>query len=98
MRLSLRFDSGFNSEATAKPRVMKMPELVGPRKVRFTEAEVVEFMDVCPGSGLRNRSYWFEFDASGYLIESDVPEHDDGPGATALGGQAQAWLFENQAE
>lgn len=62
-----------------------------PNKIGFSGAEVVDFMRTFPCSGLRERSYWFEFDSEGNLIDTDVPEHDDGPGATALCEQAHEY-------
>lgn len=69
-----------------------MPTLVGIRKVRFSRSEVEAFNARWPGSTLRSRSYWFEFDRGGDLIDTDVPEHDDGPAAVALSHDAQAFL------
>ncbi len=69
-----------------------MPTQYGPRKAGFTAAEVRIFRLQFPCSGLRDRAYWFEFDSRGDLVDTDVPEHDDGPGAVALSYDAQAWL------
>ena len=41
---------------------------------------------------LSDRPYWFEFDANGDLVDTDVPEHDDGPEAVALSQDAYAFL------
>ena len=62
------------------------------RKVIVSRDEVLEFMRTFPCSGLRERSYWFEFDANGDLIDTDVPEHDDGAGALALSSDALDFL------
>ena len=67
-----------------------------PRKVRVSRAEVALFRHGWPCSNLRDRSYWFEFDADGNLIDTDVPEHDDGEGASALAGNAKAFLQGSQ--
>lgn len=64
----------------------------GPRKAGFTAAEVRQFMRVFPCSGLYDRAYWFEFAENGDLVDTDVPEHSDGPGAAALAQDAQRWL------
>lgn len=69
-----------------------MPDMIGRRKVRFSREEVRQFRAQFPCSGLRDRSYWFEFDANGDLVDTDVPEHDDGPGALALSQDAQQYL------
>ena len=63
-----------------------------PRKVRISQEEVRLFRQGWPCSNLRDRAYWFEFDAGGNLIDTDVPEHDDGPGASALADDAKAFL------
>lgn len=62
------------------------------RKVIFSREEVDAFRARWPGCKLRSRSYWFEFDAGGNLIDSDVPEHDDGPEALALSQDAADYL------
>lgn len=69
-----------------------MPSLVGFRKVRFNTTEVNLFRAGWPCCKLRERAYWFEFDADHNLIDTDVPEHDDGPEATALAAQAEEFL------
>lgn len=49
-------------------------------KVRVAPEEVARFNARWPGSTLRpERSYWFEFDRFGDLVDTDCPEHDDGP-------------------
>ena len=63
------------------------------RKVMVSREEVYRFRQSWPCSNLRDRSYWFEFDANGDLIDTDVPEHDDGPGAAALAEDAKAFLL-----
>lgn len=71
-----------------------MPKLVGKRKVRFSREEVAKFRATWPCSNLRDRSYWFEFDGNGDLVDCDVPEHDDGGGALALSQEAWEYLQE----
>jgi hypothetical protein len=72
-----------------------MPELVGNRKVRFSAVEVAVFNASWPCSELRFRSYWFEFDEGGDLIDTDVPQQDDGRAAEALSQDAWKWLQDN---
>jgi hypothetical protein len=68
-------------------------DAVGTRKVRISRAGVALFNAQWPGSKLRSsRAYWFEFDDDGNIVDSDVPEHDDGPEAAALAADALAWL------
>lgn len=66
------------------------------RKVIFSRGEVDAFNRSWPCSELRSRSYWFEFAANGDLVDTDVPEHDDGSAALALSSYAQAFLNGNQ--
>jgi len=65
-----------------------------PRKVICSRADVADFNSRWPCSTLRNRAYWFEFDLNGDLVDTDVPEHDDGPAAVALSQDAWAFLEE----
>lgn len=68
-------------------------ELVGTRKVRVSRTGVALFNAQWPCSELRDsRAYWFEFNDDGELIDTDVPEQDDGRAALALGDDALAWL------
>ena len=78
----------------AEKEELNMPQLVGVRKVRFAVSEVLEFNRQWPCSELRERSYWFEFDPSGNLVDTDVPEQDDGGAALALSQDALEWLNE----
>ncbi len=67
-----------------------------PNKVIVSRAEVATFRAQFPCSNLRDRSYWFEFDAqNGDLIDTDVPEHDDGAGAVALADDASKFWEAN---
>ena len=70
-----------------------MPTLVGTRKVRFSRKEISAFNAQWPGSTLRYRSYWFEFDCRGDLVDTDVPEQDDGPASAAIADDARTWLM-----
>ncbi len=54
------------------------------RKVIVSRDEVANFNSRWPCSELRDsRAYWFEFDSDGDLIDTDVPEQDDGSAASA---------------
>lgn len=67
--------------------------LVGPLKVRVSADGVAAFNRGWPCSTLRpSRAYWFEFDRRGDLVDSDVPDHDDGPAAAAMAADCLAWL------
>lgn len=68
----------------------------GKRKVRFTREAIALFNAQWPCSTLRaTRSYWFEFDLKGDLVDTDVPEQDDGNAARALSDDAKAYLFDD---
>lgn len=57
----------------------------------------VLFNSVWPCSELRtSRHYWFEFAENGDLIDTDVPESDDGSAAAALSDDCKAWLFDGR--
>lgn len=63
-------------------------------KVFVSRAEVAVFNAKWPCSELRaTRSYWFDFDANGDLVDTDVPEHDDGPAASAMAEDCKKALF-----
>jgi hypothetical protein len=71
--------------------------LINPRKVIVSQLEVRLFNASWPCSELRpTRSYWFEFDTSGDLVDTDVPEHDDGTAASAMADDCRAWLFDDK--
>lgn len=66
-----------------------------PRKVIVSRQGVAMFNAQWPCSTLRtSRAYWFEYDESGDLIDTDCPEHDDGPAAVAMADDCRAWLFD----
>jgi hypothetical protein len=75
-----------------------MPEsfihtFAGSRKVNVTRAGIALFNAQWPCSELRpSRSYWFEFDTAGDLVDTDCPQHDDGPAASALADDCKAYL------
>jgi len=61
-------------------------------KVICSRDDVAEFNAQWPCSELRDRAYWFEFDDDGNLIDTDVPQHDDGTAASALSQDAFQYL------
>lgn len=77
-------------------RIAPCLSLVGPRKVRISREGISLFNAYWPCSKLRSsRAYWVEFDAYGDLVDTDCPEHDDGPAAVALAADCQEWMEEN---
>ncbi len=71
---------------------------VAPLKVRVSRVGVAVFNASWPGSDLRaSRSYWFQFASNGDLIDSDVPQQDDGEAAAALSRDAQEWMNRREA-
>jgi hypothetical protein len=65
------------------------------RKVIVSRTEVANFNRAWPCSELRaTRAYWFEFNAGGDLIDTDVPEQDDGSAASAMSDDCKAYLFD----
>lgn len=66
----------------------------GSRKVIVSRDEVANFNRRWPCSELRDRSYWFEFDANRDLVDTDVPEQDDGSAASAMADDCRAYLFD----
>jgi hypothetical protein len=66
------------------------------RKVIVSRNEVRLFNATWPCSPLSSdRHYWFEFDSSGNLIDTDVPEHSDGDAAAAMAEDCKAFLFDD---
>jgi len=73
-----------------------MIETISLNKVSMTRAGVRCFNDAWPCSLLHStRAYWFEFDSQGDLIDTDLPEQDDGPAASALSDDCKAYLLDN---
>lgn len=67
--------------------------LIGPRTVRVSAEGIASFNRGWPCSELRaTRAYWFEFDESGDLIDTDCPLSDDGPAASAMCDDCKAYL------
>ena len=71
-------------------------ETCGPYKVRVSRVGVALFNARFPGSSLRDRAYWFQFDEDLNLVDTDVPEQDDGPAAQVMADDAKDWLFYDQ--
>lgn len=68
-----------------------------PRKVVVHKTGVALFNARWPGSKLdSSRAYWFEFDGTGDLVDTDVPEHTDGPEAAALADDCREYLIEGE--
>lgn len=66
------------------------------RKVVVSRDGVTSFNRAWPCSELRDsRAYWFEFDSSGDLVDTDLPESDDGSAAVAMSDDCRAFLFHN---
>lgn len=63
-----------------------------PRKVICNHVTVALFRAQWPCAELRDRAYWFEFDARGDLVDCDVPESDDGSAAKALADDCRQFL------
>lgn len=63
-------------------------------KVIISRDEVRALNATFPCSELSNdRAYWFEFDpTNGDLVDTDVPEHNDGAAALALAHDAYEFL------
>lgn len=69
--------------------------IIAPGKVRVSAAGVASFNRAWPCSSLRSsRAYWFEFDSTGDLVDTDCPESDDGPAASAMADDCRAFLRE----
>lgn len=65
----------------------------GTRKVFVSRNDVAAFNAQWPCSELRaTRAYWFEFEPNGDLVDTDVPEQDDGQAALAMSHDCQAFL------
>jgi hypothetical protein len=70
--------------------------IMSSRKVRVSREGVAVFNRKWPCSELRStRSYWFEFAANGDLVDTDVPEQDDGGAAAAMADDCKAFLFDD---
>lgn len=70
---------------------------ISARKIRVTRAGVRSFNAAWSCSKLQpERSYWFEFDRDGDLIDTDVPEHENGPEASAMADDCREYLLSGQ--
>lgn len=68
---------------------------IDKHKVQITQSDVEAFNRQWPCSELRaNRTYWFEFDPNGDLVDTDCPEQDDGSAASAVADDCKRFLFE----
>lgn len=69
---------------------------IAPYKVCVSRDGVRLFNSHWPCSSLTSyRAYWFEFDASRNLVDTDVPEQDDNGEAAAMAADCSAWLFDH---
>ena len=69
---------------------------IGRNKIRVSRTGIALFNAQWPCSELRStRAYWFEFDNNGDLIDTDVPEQDDGGAALAMAEDCKNYLFDN---
>lgn len=67
------------------------------RKVIVSREGIAAFNRTWPCSELdAKRHYWFEFDESGDLVDTDVPEHSDGPAALAMSEDCKRYLFDDE--
>lgn len=65
------------------------------RKIIADKDEVRLFNSRWPTSTLRGtRAYWFEFDIYGNLVDTDCPEQDDGPAASAMADDCRAYIMD----
>ncbi len=66
------------------------------RKVIVSRDGILSFNRAWPCSELRaGRAYWFEFDESGDLIDTDLPDSDDGSAARAMADDCRAFLIDD---
>lgn len=71
-----------------------MINVIGKNKVQVSKIGIALFNAQWPCSELRSvRSYWFEFDDQGDLIDTDTPQQDDGSAASALADDCKNYLF-----
>jgi hypothetical protein len=72
-------------------------EILPGNKVQVSRVEIALFNARWPCSELRStRSYWFQFDAEGDLMDCDVPASDDGAAASALADDARDFLIDGK--
>jgi hypothetical protein len=94
-RASLSLGITFTRNLSPYRRQSLMPHIINENsqyvKVGFTRKEINEFNSKWPGSKLQDRSYWFDFSTNGDLVDTDVPEQDEGSESLAL--SQDAWQF-----
>lgn len=74
-----------------------MITILNGSKVLVSREGVAAFNRIWPCSELRaSRAYWFEFDADGDLVDTDVPQQDDGGAAAAMSDDCKAYLFDDE--
>lgn len=68
--------------------------IIGPGKVRVSREGVTSFNRAWPCSSLRDsRAYWFQFNTESLDLEdTDCPESDDGPAASAMADDCRDYL------
>lgn len=66
--------------------------------VTVDKAEVLEFKWHWPGSGLPERSHWFQFDKRNGDLVDMRPSYYDGPDLLALSQDAQVWMQKHLGE
>ena len=70
---------------------------VSKNKILVTRLGIGIFNGRWPDSNLRSeRHYWFEFSENEDLIDTDVPDQDDGPAAKALVEDCREYLFRGE--
>lgn len=86
-----------NCVAYAEGNENELIEVIAFGKVRVSRDGVRAFNYTWPCSELRDtRAYWFEFDATGDLVDCDVPESDDGSAATAMADDCRAFVLDGK--
>jgi hypothetical protein len=71
--------------------------LENTRKVMVTRNDIAAFNRQWPCSELRStRSYWFDFDELGDLVDTDCPEQDAGSAAGAVADACRAFIMNDQ--
>lgn len=67
-------------------------------KIIVSREGVAAFNRAWPCSKLRDsRCYWFEFDDDRDLVDTDCPQQDDGPEASAMADDCRTYLFDDIA-
>jgi len=66
--------------------------IINGNKVFFSTNDVRMFARTWPGCILQDRAYWFEFDGEGNLVDTNIPENEDGLEAIALADDAGQYM------